>query len=108
MENKRIEQIKQFLKDTPHDTFLNYALAIEYLGINENNLAKEIFQNLIVNVPDYSATYYHFGKLLLQENRREEAIGIFEKGVEIANKNKETHALAELRSILNNILYDED
>ena len=108
MENKRIEQIKVFLLDSPNDTFLNYALAIEYLGINKNDLAKEIFEKLISNSPDYSATYYHYGKLLLLENRREDAKLIFEKGVEIANKNKEIHAVAELRSILNEILYDED
>jgi tetratricopeptide (TPR) repeat protein len=108
VENKRIEQIKSFLKDSPDDTFLNYALAIEYLGINEKELSKSIFENLLLKSPDYSATYYHYGKLLLSENRREEAKDIFEKGVQIALKNKETHAVAELRTILNELLYDED
>ncbi len=108
MENSRIEQIKTFLNDSPEDEFLNYALAIEYLGIDETNLAKTIFEKLIINNPDYSATYYHYGKLILKEGDAEAAKEIFEKGIKIADKNKETHAAAELRSALNELLYDED
>lgn len=108
MENSRIEQIKNFLKETPNDTFLNYALAIEYVAINKTNEAKEIFIKLIETNPEYSATYYHFGKLLLVENKKDEAIKIFENGIKIAKNNNETHAASELLSALNEILYDED
>lgn len=108
MENSRIEQIKTFLKESPEDAFLNYALAIEYLGINNTNEAKIIFENLIQNNPDYSATYYHFGKLIQNQGNRELAISIFENGIKIADKNKELHAAAELRSALNELLYDEE
>ena len=71
MENSRIEQIKQFLNDSPDDAFLNYALAIEYIGINEAELAKAIFIKLLENHPNYSATYYHYGKLILKEGNPE-------------------------------------
>ena len=108
MENNRIKQIKTFLLDTPDDPFLNYALAIEYLSLNEVENSKRIFELLIDKSPEYSATYYHYGKLLIAENKKEEAKLIFERGIEIANKNKELHAVAELRTILNELLYDED
>lgn len=108
MENSRIEQIKTFLKDSPDDAFLNYALAIEYLGINETDMAKAIFEKLIKIMPDYSATYYHYGKLTLKEGNPELATQIFEQGIKVADKNKELHAAAELRSALNELLYDED
>lgn len=108
MENSRIKQIITFLNDSPNDTFLNYALAIEYLGLDESQKAKEIFEKLIENNPEYSATYYHFGKLILKEGNKEQAQQIFEKGIKVADKNKELHAAAELRSALNELLYDED
>ena len=53
MENSRIKQIKTFLNDSPEDAFLNYALAIEYLGLDESQKAKEIFEKLIENNPEY-------------------------------------------------------
>ena len=108
MENSRIEQIKTFLNESPEDAFLNYALAIEYIGIDAQEKAKVIFEFLLQKHPTYSATYYHYGKLLLKENDRIGAQHIFEKGVRVADKNKELHASAELRSALNELLYDEE
>jgi len=108
LENSRIEQIKTFLKDSPEDAFLNYALAIEYIGINDSIKAKIIFKKLLTTNPEYSATYYHYGKLVLKEGKVDEAKEIFENGVKVAVKNKENHTAAELRSALNEILYEED
>ena len=108
MENSRIEQIKTFLNDSPNDAFLNYALAIEYLGLNETKKAKEIFEKLVINHPNYSATYYHYGKLIQSEGDADAAKAIYEMGIKIALENKETHAAAELRTALNELLYDED
>lgn len=108
MENSRIEQIKNFLTQTPDDTFLNYALAIEFVAVNNNEDAKKIFQKLIENVPEYSATYYQYGKLLLKEKDKQGAVKIFEDGINVARKNNETHAASELQAALNEILYDED
>jgi len=108
VENSRIAQIKEFLKESPEDTFLNYALAIEYIGLQDFNKAKLIFEQLLLNNPEYTATYYHYGKLLLKEGKKEEAIEIFNMGIKKADFNKELHTSAELRSALNEILYDEE
>ena len=32
---QRIEQIQEFLKDSPRDAFLNYALAQEWIKLND-------------------------------------------------------------------------
>lgn len=108
MENSRLEQIKTFLEENPSDPFLNYALAIEWVGIGEVEKAKLQFLKLLNEHPEYSATYYHYGKLLLKEGQKEEAVKTYEAGIEIAVKNKETHAAAELRTALNEVLYEED
>ena len=108
MENSRIEQIKAFLKDSPEDSFLNYALAIEYIGMQDFNEARSLFEKILVNAPDYKATYYHYGKLLLKDGHKEKAMEIFTTGIKYAEQKKELHTAAELRSALNEILYDEE
>ena len=108
MENSRIEQIKAFLKENPDDSFLNYAWAIELLGRGDTSGAKSIFERLLQLDPNYSATYYHYGKLILKEGDKERAKSIYEAGIQIAVTNKETHAAAELRTALNELLYDDE
>jgi tetratricopeptide (TPR) repeat protein len=108
VENSRIEQIKAFLKDSPDDSFLNYALAIEMIGQQNTISAIAIFEKLLDKDPNYSATYYQYGKLVQKEGNSEKAKQIFENGIKIAVNNKETHTAAELRTALNELLYDED
>jgi|TARA_B110000967_G_scaffold63987_1_gene65939 hypothetical protein len=43
----RIEQLQEFLKDGSNDSFLKYALALEYVRIEENDTAKDCFLKLI-------------------------------------------------------------
>jgi tetratricopeptide (TPR) repeat protein len=102
----RIEQLLVFLKDSPEDAFLNYALATEYVGLGDDDKAELIFRTLLDKHPDYIATYYHLGKLLERKAEKEEAILIYEKGIEKAKKSSERHSLSELQSALLELQYD--
>jgi tetratricopeptide (TPR) repeat protein len=102
----RIAQLMNFLKESPDDPFLNYALATEYVGAGDDQQAESIFQDLLEKHPDYIATYYHLGKLLERKADKEGAILIYEKGIEKANKLKERHSLSELQSALLELQYD--
>lgn len=102
----RIEQLKAFLKESPEDAFLNYALATEFVGLGEDDKAEGIFRILLEKHPDYIATYYHLGKLLERKAEKEEAIIIYEKGIEKAKKTGERHSLSELQSALLELQYD--
>jgi tetratricopeptide (TPR) repeat protein len=102
----RIEQLLTFLKESPEDAFLNYALATEYVGLGDDDKAEDIFRTLLEKHPDYIATYYHLGKLLERKAAKEEAILIYEKGIEIAKKSGERHSLSELQSALLELQYD--
>lgn len=101
----RIEQIKTFLKKTPKDPFLWYALATEYVGVGDDSQAKEIFLTLKRDYPDYHATYYHLAKLYERQDQDEAAIETYEQGMEVARKKNEKHAFNELRSALEELLY---
>ena len=102
----RIEQLQLFLKESPEDAFLNYALATEYVGLGDDEKAEGIFRMLLEKHPDYIATYYHLGKLLERKTDKDAAIQIYEKGIEKAKKSGERHSLSELQSALLELQYD--
>lgn len=103
----RINKLKTFLEQEPNDPFLKYALATEYLASNNFQDALSLFENLILDHPDYIGTYYHLAKLYLKLNHKTQAIDIFEKGIMVAKSQKKQHALSELQNAYNELLFDE-
>lgn len=105
----RLSQLKSFLVENPTDAFLKYALTMEYVKTANFQQAEAGFRDLVDNYPDYIGTYYHFGKFLEQQNNREQALAIYERGIEIAKKIKNRHALNELQSVYNAAMgFDEE
>jgi tetratricopeptide (TPR) repeat protein len=104
----RIDQIRQFLQDSPNDAFLRYALAQELQKQGDKEAAKEAYLWLTDNQPSYVATYYHLGKLLISQGEKEAALAWFNLGIEHAKAAKELHALSELQSAKLELEYEED
>ena len=104
----RIDQLIEFLKDTPNDPFLHYAIAQEYNKLGKKLLALEKYQDLVSRFPNYVGTYYHLGKMQIELGFKQEAMTTFETGIKIAQELKEQHSLAELQSARLELLYDED
>ena len=99
MQLSRLDKLLEFLKNEPEDEFLQYALATEYLRLNETGKALQYYENLVNKHPDYVGTYYHLGKLYEALNRKPDAINIYERGMEIAKKKRDNHAFAELQTV---------
>ena len=99
MPESRLEKLLEFLKNEPNDEFLQYALATEYLRLNDTNKALEYYEKLVTDHPDYVGTYYHLGKLYEALNRKPDAIKIYEKGMETAQRKRDNHAFAELKVV---------
>lgn len=104
----RIDQIRQFLQDSPNDSFLRYALAQELQKQGDVEAAKEAYLWLTDNQPSYVATYYHLGKLLIALGEKEAALAWFNLGIEHAKAAKEIHALSELQSAKLELEYEDD
>ncbi len=104
----RIDQIRQFLQDSPNDSFLRYALAQELQKQGDVVAAKEAYLWLTDNQPSYVATYYHLGKLLITQGEKEAALAWFNLGIEHAKAAKELHALSELQSAKLELEYEDD
>ncbi|HTK21466.1 MAG TPA: tetratricopeptide repeat protein [Mucilaginibacter sp.] len=109
MELSRLEKLLEFLKNEPNDEFLQYALATEYLRLNDTEKALEYYENLVKNHPDYVGTYYHLGKLYEALNRKDDAISTYEKGMETAKRKRDNHAFSELQAVYREATgWDED
>jgi len=104
----RLEQLEKFLEKEPEDPFLNYAMAMELEAIGEVDKSFELLSKLASHSPDYTATYYHLGRLMLQKGLKDEALEIFQQGMAKTRAKREQHLLAELQSAYNNALYDDD
>jgi tetratricopeptide (TPR) repeat protein len=109
MQSSRLDKLLEFLRNEPEDEFLQYALATEYLRLNETDKALQYYENLVNKHPDYVGTYYHLGKLYEALNRKPDAINTYEKGMEIARQKRDNHAFSELQAVFHEATgWDED
>lgn len=99
----RIDQLKQLLQNSPEDPFLQHALALEYIKIGDDALAKTLFQKLLEHDPTYVGSYYHLGKVHERLGEIPESITIYEKGIKVARTLGDHHALNELQAAINAI-----
>lgn len=99
----RIEKLLEFLKDSPGDSFLQHALALEYIKAGNDTDARRLFDEILIREPGYVGSYYHLAKLLERINEMEEAIIIYNKGMEEAKKAGDNHAYNELKMALEEI-----
>lgn len=101
----KIPQLLTYLLENNADSFLNHAIALEYIKEGNSEQALFHFQKNIQNHPKYIATYYHLGKLLESMQETDKAIKVYETGMEIAKELKDQHAYSELRSVLEDLIY---
>lgn len=104
MNESRLNRLFEFLKQDPQDPFIIYGIATEYLSI-EPLKAKEYFEKLLKEHPDYLATYYHAAQLYVDLGEVDLAKATYEKGIEFA-KGQDAKAHRELQSAYNNWLYE--
>jgi len=102
---ERIQKIKEFLQQSPDDSFLQHALALEYIKLGEDKTAKELFETILTRDPGYIGSYYHLAKLFERNEELEKAMKVYEKGMEEAKKAGENHAYGELRSAYEELIY---
>jgi Tfp pilus assembly protein PilF len=95
---ERIDKIKEMLLENPADNFLQHALALEYIKLGNDVEARILFEEILERQPGYVGSYYHLAKLLERIGETDNAIRIYEKGMEETKKIGDNHAFGELRS----------
>ncbi len=102
---ERIDKIQSMLKENPSDSFLQHALALEYIKIGDDDEAKKLFENILLREPGYIGSYYHLAKLLERKQDERGAIAVYEKGMKEATSAGDQHAFNELRSALEELTF---
>jgi tetratricopeptide (TPR) repeat protein len=103
--NPRIEKLLNYLKETPQDAFLNHALGLEYIKENQLESALACFEINHSTNPNYIGTYYHFAKLLETLQKIDQAIAVYEQGMEQAKLQNDQHSLNELRAAYEDLTF---
>jgi tetratricopeptide (TPR) repeat protein len=101
----RIEKLRAFLEKSPDDCFLNHALALEYIKMDNDIDARLLFEKNREKDPSYIATYYHLGKLLERAGEQQAAIAVYEAGMEQSKKAGDNHSHSELRGAWEDLVY---
>jgi tetratricopeptide (TPR) repeat protein len=108
MQISRLEKLLEFIKNEPDDPFLKYALATEYLRINQTDIALQYYEDLINNHPNYAGTYYHLGKLYEALDRKQEAINTYETGMKVTKAQRDNHAFSELQAVYHEAMGEDE
>jgi hypothetical protein len=96
----RIATFKSFIARSPADPFPRYGLAMEYRSRGDLAEAWTAFSDLLDNFPDYVPTYLMAGGTLVGLDRKDEAVAIYRRGIEVASRKGDGHARGELESAL--------
>ncbi|MGB3076129.1 MAG: tetratricopeptide repeat protein [Chitinophagales bacterium] len=106
MNNSRIEQLLIFLSGNPKDSFVKFALALEYAKLGDDEKTLSYFKEILADDPDYCGTYYHLGKLYEKLNKKEKAEETYKEGLK-RSMGKEQKTYQELQEALNQLLFEE-
>ncbi|NNC83847.1 MAG: hypothetical protein HKN79_09725 [Flavobacteriales bacterium] len=100
MSQQRIDLIKEMLHKNPTDSYLRYAIAMEYLEIGNKAVALKELETVIKKDKGHVATYPVLGKLLEEKGKTKKAIEVYQSGLEIARKKNDTKVIGALSEAL--------
>ena len=102
----RIEKLKEYLAKEQKDSFLQHALALEYIKTGNEAEARKLFIEIILREPTYVGTYYHLAKLLERTGENDKAIKIYEQGMQQAKLAGDNHSYNELQAAYEELVFD--
>ena len=100
MSDERIGKLNEFLAREPNDSFTRYALALEYAGQGETDRCATLLQEVIKLDPKYIPAYQQLGYSYQKLDRRDDAIAIFKRGIQVAVEQGDSHARSEMQEAL--------
>jgi Tfp pilus assembly protein PilF len=93
----RIEKLKEYMKTADKDSFLQHALALEYLKVGNNDEARKLFNEILKREPTYIGSYYHLGKVLEKLGDSTKALRVYTRGMKVAQEMNDHHSYSELQ-----------
>ena len=96
----RIEQLKEMLEQEPEDTFLRYALAMEYDSQGNSELGMQLYRELMAQDPPHVDSYFRVAQIHVRLGESDEARTTLRKGIELARSQGMHHTAAEMSELL--------
>ncbi len=96
----RVEEIQKMLKTDPRDSFLCYALALEYEKDGKLKEAIHTIEELIEHDPNYLGAYYKLGQLYEVTDKMDKARAIYAHGIQLSTEKNDFKAKGELEEAL--------
>lgn len=105
MNSTRLDMLRRFAEEDPHDAFNWYALALEHLK-SDPAQALVLFEKLLEEFSEYLPTYYMAASQYAYVGNLGKAIQILEKGIALARKQDDHKTTGELQSALDEITFE--
>jgi len=102
---ERIGKLKEFIAVNPNDCFVKHALALEYVKLNNDEEARKLFESILSMDENYIGSYYHLARLFERNDRKEDAIKWYEKGLLKAREVGDQHSYNELLAAYEDLVY---
>jgi tetratricopeptide (TPR) repeat protein len=103
MNSSRLEALKKFLEEEPNDIFTRYAIALEYASMQNLPEAIAKLEEVIAFDPNYVPAYQQLGSYLRQAGRKDDALKILERGIQVAALVGDTHAQGEMQEAIDDL-----
>ncbi len=101
----RIEKLIQYMDEHGKESFLQQALAEEYIKAGNDDAARNVLNELLLRESTYITAYIHLGNILVRVGDEAKAIRIFRRGMLEATKAENRAVLNELQEALEEIIY---
>ena len=98
--SNRMDQLQKMLETEPHDSFLNYALALEHAKVNNLITAIKLIETILERDQNYLGAYYQPGQFYELTKQTDAAVQTYKKGIEIAIQQKNRKTQLELNEAL--------
>jgi tetratricopeptide (TPR) repeat protein len=105
MNNTRLQKLLEMSQENSSDTFVQYALGMEYKGLNQNDLAEHFLLNCLQIDSNYVPAYYQLALLYQAQNKEMEAINCLNKGFSCLKNGKDQKTKNEFQSLLDELMY---
>jgi tetratricopeptide (TPR) repeat protein len=98
--NERLHMMLKMQESQPDDSFLAYAISLEYRALGDHRNAAALLTALIKKDPDYLPSYYQLGKMQEDNGQLTEAIETYKAGKKLAKRTSDMKTLGELNEAL--------
>lgn len=105
MKEQRLQKLLQMHAENGEDTFVNYAIGLEYLGLADLIAAEAWFRKVLVLDPKHIPAKYQLALLLFTQGKMEESSSILEAGLNQLKDNKDLKTRNEFQSLWDEINY---